>query len=475
MLSDVERDLRGRMKMRCLGLSSLERTLARQRSRVRQIIEGDANTSYFHLVARGRRRKQFIPSLVVDGHTLTEHGDMEQAMHRHLALVFGTAEATGSTLDFLALGITPIELAEQAADMTEEEILNAIKELPGDRAPGPDGFTGCFYKTAWPHIKTELMEAIQAFTQGDIRNLHKVNTALVVLLPKKVGAITPGDFRPITMIHSFAKLLSKVLALCLGPRMIEIVGKNQNAFIRVRSIQDNFKYVQRAAVFLRRKKIPMLLLKLDISKAFDTLSWPFLLEVLAAHGFPSRWRAWIEALLSSASSRIILNGVQGRPIRQMRGVRQGDSLSPLLFIIAMDTLHRLFNKAAADGVLRATPREIKFQCSLYADDMILFIRPTVQEAVAVKGILEIFDAASGLRTNLAKCSITPIFGGDDVMDDSSSAGLLRPSLPCEVPWPATLSSPNPQRSAPGTDQPRRDQASALPRCSHGTEWAPGMD
>jgi hypothetical protein len=90
----------------------------------------------------------------------------------------------------------------------------------------------------------------------------------------------------------------------------------------------------------------------------------------------------------------------------------------MLFIIAMDILHWLFAKASRDGVLRPIPlQEIKFQCSLYADNVIIFITPTVQEARAVKEILRVFGEASGLKTNLSKCSITPIFGGDEVMED----------------------------------------------------------
>jgi hypothetical protein len=175
----------------------------------------------------------------------------------------------------------------------------------------------------------------------------------------------------------------------------------------------------------------MLLLKLDISKAFDTLSWPFLLEVLQAHGFSAKWRAWIETLLSTASSRILLNGHQGPSIRHLRGVRQGDSLSPMLFIIAMDILHRLFQKAAQDGVLKKmAPTEIKFQCSLYADDAILFIRPSTQEARAVKEILHIFGLTTGLHTNLAKCSVTDIYGGNEILPEIVSI------LGCQVkPFP----------------------------------------
>jgi hypothetical protein len=88
------------------------------------------------------------------------------------------------------------------------------------------------------------MVAIQAFAHADNRSMSRLNKALIVLLPKKVGAASLGDFWPITMIHSFAKLVSKILPLCLVPRMDEIIAKNQNAFIRNRNIQDNFKYIQ---------------------------------------------------------------------------------------------------------------------------------------------------------------------------------------------------------------------------------------
>lgn len=302
--------------------------------------------------------------------------------------------------------------------ISTEEVWAAIRAMPSDRAPGPDGFTGAFYKTSWPLIHQNVMDAVHAFEQGSTRSLGRLNNALIALLPKKVGASCPADFRPITMIHSFAKIISKVLALRLTPCLAVMADRNQNAFIRSWTIQDNYKYVQRATVLIRRKKIPMLLLKLDISKAFDTLSWPFLLEVLQAHGFGDTWRRWIEQLLSTVSSRILPNGRQGPSIKQLQGVRQGNSLSPMLFIIAMDMLHRLFKKASSDGVLRRmSAREIKFQCSMYADDVILFIHPTVQDARAVKEILTIFGEASGLQTNLAKCSITPIYGGEEALPD----------------------------------------------------------
>lgn len=170
------------------------------------------------------------------------------------------------------------------------------------------GFTGAFYQSAWPIIKRDVLLAIDAFMRADRRNFHCLNNALVILIAKKEDAEEAKDYRPISLIHSFSKLVSKLRADRLAPQLSRIVAHNQSVFIKRRSVLDNFKYVQRAAVLLRKQKIPKVLLKLDISKAFDTLSWPFLLEVMLALGFSTHWRDLISILLSTASSWVILNG-----------------------------------------------------------------------------------------------------------------------------------------------------------------------
>lgn len=104
-LSDVELGLRKCMKARCLGLSSLERTMAKQRSRVWQLSEGDANTAYFHLIARKKKHRGFIPSFSVAGHVVADHAEMENALCEHFTGVFGTASPRASTINLQAVGI----------------------------------------------------------------------------------------------------------------------------------------------------------------------------------------------------------------------------------------------------------------------------------------------------------------------------------------------------------------------------------
>ncbi|KAM0832353.1 hypothetical protein ACQ4PT_064959 [Festuca glaucescens] len=147
-------------------------------------------------------------------------------------------------MDWDALGLPSLDLSELDEAFTPEEILAAIADMPADRAPGPDGFSGAFFRAAAPIITHDLVLAFQQLFQLNRTSLHKMNEAHVVLIPKCDGADTIGDFRPISLLHSFAKLFMKVLASRLAKRIDDLVSPAQSAFIKGRSIQDNFLLVQ---------------------------------------------------------------------------------------------------------------------------------------------------------------------------------------------------------------------------------------
>jgi hypothetical protein len=145
-------------------------------------------------------------------------------------------------------------------------------------------------------------------------------------------------------------------------------------------------------------------MKLDISKAFDTVDWSFLLEVLRKMGFGEHLLACICALLSTASTRVLLNGSPGARVPNRRGLRQGDPLSPQLFILVMEVLHYALEKATQEGHLaHLAASGLRQRTSIYADDVVAFLRPRVEDLRAFAAILDDFGTASGLRTNLSKC------------------------------------------------------------------------
>jgi hypothetical protein len=148
------------------------------------------------------------------------------------------------------------------------------------------------------------------------------------------------------------KLISKVMANCLAPRLNELVQQNQSVFIKGRLIQDSFKLVQSSAQLLHSKKRSNLMLKIDITRAFDSVVWPFLLQVLEFMGFPRRWLEWLSTLLSSASTCVMLNGKKGDRICHARSLCQGDPLSLMLSILAMEVLNGLFRKVVDWSLFR---------------------------------------------------------------------------------------------------------------------------
>ena len=143
-----------------------------------------------------------------------------------------------------------------------------------------------------------------------------LNTTNVVLIPKKDRAESFSNFRPISLIHPVAKIISKVFAVHLAPHMKSLISRSQSAFIKKRSIHDNFMSVQCAACRFHGSKTPALFFKLDITKAFDSVHSEYLLTLMSKLGFPLKWREWMDALLSTPSSRILLNGNCTAPINQ---------------------------------------------------------------------------------------------------------------------------------------------------------------
>ena len=136
--------------------------------------------------------------------------------------------------------------------------------------------------------------------------------AHIVLIPKSEVAEHASDYRPISLIGSFGKLITKTLAIRLSEDIDRLISNSQSAFIKGHCIQDNFMYVRNLARAYNRTKTPALLFKLDISKAVDTVSWEYILELLERTGFSHRWRDWLSLLFRSSHSSVLLNGTVSR-------------------------------------------------------------------------------------------------------------------------------------------------------------------
>ena len=179
------------------------------------------------------------------------------------------------------------DLQDLIKTISEEEILEVIKGWPSNKSPGPDGFTGEFYKEFKDVLLPDLHKVITEVLDKGI-HIDKLNTSYIVLIPKKEEAKRPQDYRPISLIHGVQRIISKILANRLQAYIPTLVKDNQTGFTKGRQIIEGFLYAQQILHLAKENKTPLALFKADIHKAFDTISWNFLTKVMQSLGFPEK-------------------------------------------------------------------------------------------------------------------------------------------------------------------------------------------
>jgi hypothetical protein len=280
---------------------------------------------------------------------------------------------------------------------THEEIDKVVAQMPSDKSPGPDGFSGLFMKVCWPVIKYDFYRLCQEFWEGTV-NLQSINDSFITLIPKTSSPEGPNDFRPISLLNICLKLITKLLANRLQERVLELVHINQYGFLKSRTIQDCVGWAYEYIHQCKQSSQESIILKLDFAKAFDTVEHEAIMKDFAALGFDPKWLQWMHMIMSSGTSSILLNGVPGKKFPCRRGVRQGDLLSPHLFNLMADILQQMLKQAYQSRPL-VHPLHQGAQLTVLqsADDMLLILHSSAEQATYAKKILDTTAKFSGLQ------------------------------------------------------------------------------
>lgn len=391
----------------------MEEDFLKQKSRVQWLKGGDRNSSYFFKAINGRRNRNKIISITGEDGSLIENeeGIKEAAIHYFKDIMGGTHSSIASDFNIPSLfnnHISQDQATAMTRDVTHDEIRDVCFSLHSNKAPGPDGFNAHFFKKTWDIIGRDVIGAVlEFFHTGHL--LKEINATILALVPKVQNPTLMKDFRPIACCNTLYKIIAKIIANRIKVVLPDIIGSSQSAFVKGRKIGDNILLVQELMRdYHKNVGSPKCALKVDLMKAFDMVDWGFIMETLAALHFPLQIRQWIKACITTPKFSININGELAGFFNAKRGLRQGDPMSPYLFVIAMEVLSKLLSKSIHDAPnfkYHWKCDKVKLSHLCFADDLILLCHGSYDSALALKKAIDDFSAISGLKANPLKSNI----------------------------------------------------------------------
>ncbi|XP_057444610.1 uncharacterized protein LOC130736850 [Lotus japonicus] len=350
-----------------------------QRSRATWLKHGDKNSKFFHQKASQRRKRNMIEQLRDDrGRKFEEDKDISRVLMDYFTNLFATSHPSGveEVTSLVAGRLSTAHLTILSEPFSKEEVEEALFQMHPTKAPGI------------------------------------INHTLLVLIPKIKKAEHANQYRPISLCNVIFKIVTKTIANRLKLILPDLISENQSAFVPGRLITDNALIAYECFHYMKKKitgRNGTMALKLDMSKAYDRIEWSFLEAVLKQMGFPASWVSLIMKCVTSVSFSIMLNGNPQPTFEPHRGLRQGDPLSPYLFILCGEVFSALIEKSILSSDLtglKISRHAHAISHLLFADDSVLFARARVEEALCLKKILTIYERASGQMINLDKSMLS---------------------------------------------------------------------
>ncbi|KAK6149255.1 hypothetical protein DH2020_016780 [Rehmannia glutinosa] len=386
----------------------------KQRAKQHWYKKDDKNSRYFHAFATARKEINTISALRDNCDILkSETSKIENIIGNFFADIFSSSSPSQEDITHALSRVRTKVTAEMANSLTQpfaDEVLRTLKHMHPFKSSGPDGMSPIFFQKFWHIVKHDVTNFVLNFLNHN-SFLPSYNYTHIVLIPKVRNPEYVSQFRPISLCNVIYKITSKALSLRLRSILPSIISESQSVFVPGCLITDNVLVayeIHHSMKSRRHSNTGHMSIKVDMSKAFDRVEWSFLIQVLAAFGFPSQFISLITTCISTSSFSSLLNGQQFGSLNPTRGIWQGDPLSSHLFILCLEVFSLILQDLQATGAIHGiavNKNAPTISHLFFADDTLLFGHATVQEATTLQFAIGLYESASGQRINREKSGI----------------------------------------------------------------------
>ena len=306
--------------------------------------------------------------------------------------------------------------------VTDDEIKAALWSMKAFKAPELNGLHAGFFQCFLLIIGSFVREEVKKIFR-DKRMSEYLNKTHIALIPKVQGLESCSNYRPISLCNFVYKIITKIIVARLRPHLNQVISPFQTAFVPDRKGIDNAIIVQELIHTISRAKGKegYMVIKVDLEKAYDKLEWSFIGEMLFRVNFPSNLIQLIMSCVTSVSTSILFHGGVLDSFHPSRGIKQGDPLSPYLFIMCMDFLGQLIEEKCSGkfwNSVKASRNGLAFSHLVFADDVVLFAKANLKNYRAIRKVLETFYRTSGQSVGEAK---TRVFFSPNVDQDTKES------------------------------------------------------
>ena len=383
------------------------------RSRITWFEEGERSSNFFLNLEKSRQNKKVMRQILTDdGIVISEQQSIIHEQVRFYSDLYSSEQCLrterNQLLDSLTKTLSEPDSQSCEGDISAKELHKALFDMESNKSPGLDGLTVEFYKEFWDVLYDIFLRLTKEIYQSKAM-CNSMKTGLITLIPKKGDLRKLKNWRPISLLNTDYKIITKALANRISNVINSLVSEDQTCCIPGRDIADNVLIMRNIIEYVNDNNRNGYVLKIDQLKAFDRVNHNYIFDVLKKMGFGNEFINWIKILYTDIHGCIKHNGYVSDTFHIQRGVRQGCPISVILYVLSAEPFHdAIYRCKDISGIEFMNHEARMFQ---HADDT-TFLLSDISSIKSVQKVIYLYEKASGSKCNVEKTELLVLGQGN---------------------------------------------------------------